>query len=516
MSLESALPVAFGGLTTTLVANYLGISNPIISILGASVGAACISNAKKFYDENKEVLPGADGISKLTDSLYGTVGLKYFTIIVKNSEQVVFNRLEKYIMYMHGKNLISTVISHTDNTRVDLTLESSAFSQPIIDHYNGHRIYILLRKSEIHIRSCTLNIEQLKGYIQVILSSRIGVRTLTVHQCVIENFNFEEENQKKSSKIIWSSFCIQTNKNFSNTILSESVQKNLVDDLYEFVQNEDYYNTKGIPYKRGYLLYGVPGTGKTSIIKSIASQYGMDIYLVNMGDVTTEKELLSIFQGMRNNNGYHIVCFEDIDRCAFLYDKYHRNNNLVRTFLNELDGVIETPKRITILTVNDKSVIENTPALCRPGRLDKQVELGYCDADQVCRLYNHYTDSGQKLELKSLEGEMVTPAQVVKHILSDPKMSPEDFVRNFKTVSKIEINEKNFSRRNIRRPRTPVDRQKRIVIRRKQKYRKLLLIEKNLPRKIAKSKQAVETSEFVLEKRKATALKRKNAKRRKI
>jgi hypothetical protein len=70
-----------------------------------------------------------------------------------------------------------------------------------------------------------------------------------------------------------------------------------------------------------------------------------------------------------------MVCFEDIDRCAFFQKKYYeygaKNRSIVRNFLNELDGIIENPKRITIITVNDKTVIENIHAMIRPGRINQ-------------------------------------------------------------------------------------------------------------------------------------------------
>ena len=82
--------------------------------------------------------------------------------------------------------------------------------------------------------------------------------------------------------IEWETFTTYSNKNLSNTIISNDVQINLIDDIKNFIESEEYYNTKGLPYKRGYLLYGPPGSGKTSIIKSIANQFSMDIYIINM------------------------------------------------------------------------------------------------------------------------------------------------------------------------------------------------------------------------------------------
>lgn len=43
-----------------------------------------------------------------------------------------------------------------------------------------------------------------------------------------------------------------------------------------------WYAERGIPYRRGYLLYGVPGSGKTSLIHALAGELGLDIYALSL------------------------------------------------------------------------------------------------------------------------------------------------------------------------------------------------------------------------------------------
>ena len=66
--------------------------------------------------------------------------------------------------------------------------------------------------------------------------------------------------------------------------------------------------------------------------------------------------------------GYHIVCFEDFDKCSRLDSK-----DFIRVYLNESDGVTESSKRITIFTVNDNSFLKKIPALTRVARIDRTV-----------------------------------------------------------------------------------------------------------------------------------------------
>merc|ERR1719384_1937499 len=56
--------------------------------------------------------------------------------------------------------------------------------------------------------------------------------------------------------------------------------------------------------------------------------------------------------------------------------------------LNVLDGVVDTPERILIMTTNPPEQLD--PALIRPGRIDKKILLGYMKPDHVCSMIEHY------------------------------------------------------------------------------------------------------------------------------
>ena len=517
-----------GGFLTTAAQEYLGVSNPMLPLLGASVVGAVVSKVKKIYNEQKDVLPGAMTLATLLNRVQTKIGVQFFTVVVKKDQNVIFNKVQNYIMHKYAPVLIRGSISKTDNVNISMNLDGSLFSVPIYDLFEHHRIVITIfeksneKSNDIYIKICskTLNVEGLKRYLQHLLSMRLGVSTINVHQPIIQNpIKYNNQNNKDQTTVKWSSCRIQTNKNFRNTILTDEVYTNLVDDLKKFSGDEDYYNDKGIPYKRGYLLYGPPGTGKTSIIKAIASFYGMDVYLINMGDIETEKEMSMVFQGTRTANGYHMLVFEDIDRCPIFQtiDVYHydakRIKSLMRTFLNELDGVIETPKRITLLTANDEKAIVKIAALCRPGRIDKQIKLGYCDAKQLCHLYNHFSDCKEELELKELKKE-VTPAQVVKHILKNPEMTPDEFKKEIDIIAEIEVKEQKLCAKLNKTPRNrgrrmgrrggghdPVSRQRYIMNRRKRELKRLETAQQKFFDRHRVKREQIKKSEEMLQKR---------------
>ncbi len=53
-------------------------------------------------------------------------------------------------------------------------------------------------------------------------------------------------------------------------------------DARDFLASEEWYADRGIPFRRGYLLHGVPGSGKTSLIHAVAGALGLDIYVISL------------------------------------------------------------------------------------------------------------------------------------------------------------------------------------------------------------------------------------------
>lgn len=83
----------------------------------------------------------------------------------------------------------------------------------------------------------------------------------------------------------------------------------------------------------------------------------MDIFLINMGEITSEKELTLVFQGTRSCDGYHMLCFEDIDRCAFLQKnsmKMARRTNTLSRARKFLDVCIKMLRHYHNVLLNKK------------------------------------------------------------------------------------------------------------------------------------------------------------------
>ncbi|XP_027771221.1 protein HYPER-SENSITIVITY-RELATED 4-like isoform X2 [Solanum pennellii] len=102
------------------------------------------------------------------------------------------------------------------------------------------------------------------------------------------------------------------------TIAMESDQKDMIlKDLERFVKRKDYYRKVGKAWKRGYLLFGPPGTGKSSLIAAMANYLNFDIYDLELTSLRGNLELRRLLVATANKS---ILVVEDIDCTIDLQD----------------------------------------------------------------------------------------------------------------------------------------------------------------------------------------------------
>lgn len=195
-------------------------------------------------------------------------------------------------------------------------------------------------------------------------------------------------------------------------ILREGQVDGLVADLREFLNAEEAYARLGIPWHRGYLFHGPPGTGKTSLAKALAQEFELDVYYVALSDITADTNLLSMLGSIEPRS---MLVLEDIDvvHAAKSRDDSESPQSIsLSGLLNALDGFATPHGLVTVMTTNDMSVLD--PALIRPGRADRIEELGYLDDDQLARLATLILDRETYRPLPSLKDRQLTHAEVVE------------------------------------------------------------------------------------------------------
>lgn len=176
-----------------------------------------------------------------------------------------------------------------------------------------------------------------------------------------------------------------------SVILDEGVKESVVNDAKDFLAQRQWYVDRGIPYRRGYLLFGPPGSGKSSFIQALAGELDYSVAMVNLSEIgVTDDKLAFLLTKLPERT---IVLLEDVDS-AFLNrrkkesDGYGGPTVTFSGLLNALDGLTAGEERIAFLTTNHIELLD--PALIRPGRVDMMVRIGEATRYQAAQMWERF------------------------------------------------------------------------------------------------------------------------------
>lgn len=172
-----------------------------------------------------------------------------------------------------------------------------------------------------------------------------------------------------------------------SVILDSGIKEGILDDVYDFMKNGKWYSDRGIPYRRGYLLYGPPGSGKTSFIQALAGELDYNICILNLSENNLTDDRLNHL--MNNMPERSILLLEDID-AAFnkrsqTDEQGFHSSVTFSGLLNALDGVTSSEETITFMTTNHPEKLD--AAIMRPGRIDYKVFVGNATPYQVEKMF---------------------------------------------------------------------------------------------------------------------------------
>ncbi|KAF9206760.1 hypothetical protein BGZ59_011502 [Podila verticillata] len=170
-----------------------------------------------------------------------------------------------------------------------------------------------------------------------------------------------------------------------DTIVMDPKLKNyIVKDAKEFFASESWYAERGLPFRRGLLLYGSPGTGKTSFIHALAGELGLNIYVVNLSSKSISDDTLS--ELVSDTPSRCLLLIEDVD--AAFVQRESKDAATGITFsglLNSVDGVSAQEGRMLCMTTNHLDRLDE--ALIRPGRVDVRAKFGKATQSQAQELF---------------------------------------------------------------------------------------------------------------------------------
>jgi chaperone BCS1 len=178
-------------------------------------------------------------------------------------------------------------------------------------------------------------------------------------------------------------------KRLLNSIyIEEELKIKLLGDIRNFLEREDEYDRFGIPYKKSCLLTGIPGSGKTSIIKAICNEIGYSLSMLSLQKEFDNNSLLHAFGNLEKNS---ILLLEDID-CIFEHRKASSDTPFLSfsNLLNILDGVLYKHGIIIFITTNHPEKLDH--ALLRMGRIDMIIQLNYPRETEIKKLFMDIND----------------------------------------------------------------------------------------------------------------------------
>jgi len=241
--------------------------------------------------------------------------------------------------------------------------------------------------------------------IETLTFQTIGRKQAFLKQFADEIVACHRRKERESSLLYvyddyWTHVAAYSPRLLDSVILKPGEKEHLMQDLERFRAARARYRRLGVPYHRGYLLHGPPGTGKTSLVSALAARYGMSIYVVNLTDFN-DRTLKSAMNEVPENS---VILFEDIDcmkaghrrtdvdeaqeKSKAAKDAPATNSVTLSGLLNVLDGFNAPENVVYVMTTNKMEALD--PALLRPGRIDYRLYMGEAAESQRLELYHRF------------------------------------------------------------------------------------------------------------------------------
>ncbi|KAK3024638.1 hypothetical protein RJ639_043262 [Escallonia herrerae] len=361
-------------------------------------------------------------------------------------------------LYRHVNLYLNSVNPSTTCRRLTLSRSKSsnrisftvAPNHTVHDAFNGHRVswthqVDTVQDSLDERRSFSLKLP--KRHRLSLLSSYLDHVTARAEEFerVSRERRLFTNNGHGSYESGWSSVPFRHPSTLETMALEPELKKQLTDDLTTFAEGKEFYHKIGRAWKRGYLLYGPPGSGKSSLIAAIANFLCYDVYDLELSKVSDNSELRALLIQTTNRS---IIVIEDIDCSISLTGE--RQTKMRKTslqsdkgqkmvengedsgrvtlsgLLNFTDGLWSCcgEERIIVFTTNHRDNVD--PALVRCGRMDVHVNLGTCGMHAFKAMVMNYlgVDSHPLFDVVEScmrSGGALTPAQMGEILLRNRK-----------------------------------------------------------------------------------------------
>lgn len=171
----------------------------------------------------------------------------------------------------------------------------------------------------------------------------------------------------------------------------DNVAEQITNHLDKFLSNEPVYKDRSLLYKTGILLYGAPGTGKSSLVTAIATYYNYDVVSIDMASFAT-LDVNALVESINADKEKYVVLMEDIDAVVKSRDRKDsdkEDKKIINKLLQFLDSTSSPTNVIFVATTNYVDNLDE--AVKRDGRFDLRVEVKELSAkriDAMCKSFD--------------------------------------------------------------------------------------------------------------------------------
>ncbi len=183
-----------------------------------------------------------------------------------------------------------------------------------------------------------------------------------------------------------------------NQIAGNSEAKLMVEDIIEFIKQPEKYAAVGARMPKGLLLYGPPGTGKTMMAKAIAGEANVPFYAMSGSDFVQmyvgvgASRIRNLFNKAKKSEKA-VIFIDEIDaigkkRARNTSASKDERDQTLNALLTEMSGFHENKGIVVIGATNRLDTLDE--ALLRPGRFDRQIEIGLPDVNARKKILSLY------------------------------------------------------------------------------------------------------------------------------
>ena len=335
------------------------------------------------------------------------------------------NRVERETIFIISQSEKFKIYDNIYGKMSKETIEDSRNA----NHTNYKDLYILKIFSE----------EKTINEIQEFVDQMIKDYKVYTKEKTLENQTLLSISCDKDGHLIIEKSPFDSTATFDNSYIPNHDE--IIGEIDNFLNNQEWYKKMGIPYNLGIILYGDPGCGKTRFIKQLLNYTGRHGIDIKLNDDFCFNSLKNLLHNENINDDYiipqnkRIIIFEDIDAmCTILKDrdlienetqkiignmsnktsnsssssntsdleiislkkKNELNNNNLSYFLNIIDGLNECSGRIIVMTTNKINYLDK--AIIRPGRIDLKINFTKYSKEDVKGIINKFWRKSIKID----------------------------------------------------------------------------------------------------------------------